>query len=56
MQIKINPQNWFDIVAIALLAPPITVGMLGLAALCSALALIALPFVVIGLIIYSIFY
>ena len=56
MKIKINPRNWFDVVAIALLAPPITVGILGLAALCSALALIALPFVVIGLIIYSIFY
>ena len=55
MRIKINTRSWLDVVTVVCLAPPITVGMLGLAALAVALLVVALPFVAIGFIFYSIF-
>ena len=54
MKIKINPRSWLDVLTVVCLAPPITIAMLGLAALAAALLVVALPFVTIGLIIYSI--
>ena len=54
MKIKINTRSWLDVLTVVCLAPPITVGMLGLAVLAVALLVVALPFVAIGFIIYSI--
>ena len=55
MKIKINPRSWLDVVTAACLVPPITIGVLGLVALAIVLCVVALPFVTIGFIFYSIF-
>ena len=54
MRIKISTRSWLDVVTVVCLAPPITIAMLGLAGIAVALLVVALPFVAIGLIIYSI--